>query len=471
MEFIPIKSVDPNTMGIHLIWQCDLSQVLSKRELAKKDSVHVSIHVKTVSNNNNNNNIDKNDNMEKIKTLEIPMETQSVGLAGPYVKSHKKPSFLQQTLRQGPAAVALCLTGVNERGISKLPEFIQHHWNVGVEHFVVGVMEQDKHTTAAAATATTATTANATTITNMQRILEHPILSYYIDQGILVLGLASEGKSVIKTKEIEKLRFYNQCLYHAKGVAEYVVNWDIDEIWMPPHDQFTKIIQQQQQETAGTSGTTATATATTKTGYHTYRTKQMEQDYHWNQNQYYKNTMSLVEAARSITGENGCTDWCYQTFPSYTVQRVYPDPPQSTTTTQLQLPLQGYYGFPVRDAESNRVWQKPVIQTKYAFQSSYHIGGSCRRSNTDDESSFVPMFQHCKLVGEHRDDTYGQMHHYQTLFREGWGVVEAAKYPIQDEYTLFLRNTTLQQLQRIRDNNVKGSSGNRKRRNRNLRSL
>ena len=64
------------------------------------------------------------------------------------------------------------------------------------------------------------------------------------------------------------------------------------------------------------------------------------------------------------------------------------------------------------------------------------------------------FFSHCPLVEEREDTGVGKMHHYFRLFRDGWGVIKnPGEYPL-DEYTQFLRNTTIQQLKAIQGQEI-----------------
>ena len=408
MKYIPHVSRDPNPQNAHLLWRCDLSPYISKTHLRQQSHVRVSVFTQK-------NRYHQNASIPLL-TVDVPIDTATVGHAGPLVKSSKEPSFIEKVAHSGPIGVMLCVTGLNRNAMWFLPEFIQHHLNVGVDHIFLGVATKD-------------------VLSYLQEKL-----AYYIEQGVVVLGCEDE---VMEDSEIRKMRLYNQCLYHAKGISEYLVNWDVDEMWMPPLE-----------------GARAKAVALVEDTNHSHVAHHVmrgasrlttlaanEADLLLQSS--YQTTMSIIEAVRSMQGENGCTDWCYQTFPSYTVKRTHKKPENASHPQQ-----QGFYGFSVREANLNHIWQKPVIQTKYAYQASYHLGGSCSRGSThsmnDIGDTYQSQFPDCPLRPEGANAPLGCMHHFSDLYRY-YGVVDAKDYPNKDEYTQLFRQTVIMQLEALHD--------------------
>jgi hypothetical protein len=124
---------------------------------------------------------------------------------------------------------------------------------------------------------------------------------------------------------------------------------------------------------------------------------------------------------------------------------------------------QGFYGFPVRKANLNKIWKKPVNQTKYAYQVSYHIRGSCSRVNTQSmnyiEQKYQSQFPDCPLHHKMHfggsdifsDTPLGRMNHYHASFRETRGVVQLKDYPDFDDCTQWFRQTVVMQLEVLHD--------------------
>jgi Glycosyltransferase family 92 len=409
MEYIPTRTFDPNVANAHLIWRCNLSPYISKTQIRQLTHVRVTVYTRK-------NYFHVNARLPLL-TVDVPIDTATVGYAGPLVKSSRVTSFIEKVAQEGPIGVMLCVAGVQKNAMFYLPEWIQHHLNVGIDHIFIGVHFKDV----------------------LPYLTEK--LAYYIERGVVVLGYEDE---VMPEGEIRKLRAYTQCLYHAKGMSEYLVIWDIDEIWMPPFQ-----------------GDKAEAVALVPGTNHSHvarhflrRSSQVIANLNPDEEKLlmlspYPNTMSLIEAVRSLQGENGCTNWCFQTFPSYTVLRAKP-----MITDAIHPRKQGFYGHSVREAVVNYVWQKPVIQTKYAHQASYHLGGSCSRANTYSmnytEEKYQSEFPDCPLLAEMRGTSLGQMHHFDMTFRDD-GVVDTKKFPDYDEYTHHFRRTVIQQLVALHD--------------------
>jgi Glycosyltransferase family 92 len=360
--------------------------------------------------------------------------------------------------------------------MSIVPEFIQHHVNVGVDQIMLGIKD----------------------VNDMDYFQTN--LSQFLEQGVLVLGslhhptifdptIVHPQEQGVKGQdnEIMKLRFYNTCLYHAKSISEYLVIWDIDELWMPPVDSYyEKNMEEKEKEHPPHHH-----------HHHNHSRKEQVKEKSlphksnkvllWKSSPYHR-ALSLPAAIRLMRGKGGCTDWCYQTFPSYTVGRplllssslssssssslasgVTPTTTSnttassSTTTTTTTLPeWQGYYGFTHRVTKLNHIWQKPIIRTKYAHQASFHLAGSCRRPLTpsrgdndsipkdekDDDERYKRDFEDCPCFGQ-STNALGTMHHYIDLFyNERSDKIE--DFPVLDEYTKYLRPTTIRQLESLR---------------------
>lgn len=394
MEFVPSVSLDGNTEHTQLIWRCDISKYLTRTEMAERQHVRVSVFTGFVN---------QDDAKDPIMTVDVPVDTASVGYAGPFLKSDKQPSFVQQVAQDGPVGIVLCVGEITEESLWYLPEWIQHHINVGAGQIVLGMDVMDE-----------------SLLMKLQSQL-----SYYMERGMVVLAASS---AVTDNAQLRKLRFYDQCLFHAKGVSKYVANLDLNDMWMPP--------------LPSPSNYKAGPKAGYEKAHHHLRHQHEEQAEFWKDSAYSK-SMSIMEAIQSMTGENGCNDWCFQAFPSRVIERR---DPKHLDATHPQW--QGFYGFPVREAGINHMYQKSVVKTEFAYQTSFHVGGSCRKSRKNVGQPFTKMFEECPLW-QQRDGSLGLIHHYYKLLKPQEGVVEIKKYPDLDEYTQDMRPTTVEQLMRL----------------------
>ena len=324
----------------------------------------------------------------------------------------------------GPLGVILCVAGIHKNAMRVLPEFIQHHVNVGVPQIVLGIANQDD-------------------LSYFKRQLQH-----FVDRGVVVLGVhgtiaePTGGNNnytrIIDDYEILKLQFYNTCLYHAKGMTEYLAIWDVDELWMPPMDEYYQKYGRRKQTLANqTTSTTTAMTTNTMENNNNDNQHPHHNDLLWRSSPY-RHVMSLPEAVRSMRGLSGCVDWCYQTFPSYNILRAITQKHANAMRNNNHTPpeaLGGYYGFPSREIWLRYTRQKPIIRTQYAHHASYHNAGSCRRPSVpqrgwadgfevlpggnDDghnKNRYSVDFQDCPFYPE-PNNALGAMHHYMDLFR------------------------------------------------------
>jgi hypothetical protein len=490
---IPMESVpqnyclDPNAERIQLVWRCNLSSYLSRTDLLRiweeegstvllSETTTNATTSTTTSTTTTRNGItppppphvrisvftqegdpyfDNAGNIP-ILTVDIPIDTLTVGHAGPIIKSNTKPAFVQTVEQEGPLGIILCVAGIHKNSMRVLPEFIQHHINVGVSQIMLGIAQKED-----------------------VLYFQHK-LSRYIQQGALVMGVhgtileptsASGGGGngnnftrIIDDYEILKLHFYNTCLYHAKGMSEYLAIWDVDELWMPPLENYYQKYGYNARPVPSPNPTTVTMTKKTN-------------ELLLGRDSPYRHAMSLPEAVRLLRGLGGCVDWCYQTFPAYNIMRAITRQhanqmmrkkkkatkmKNTTIEPSAKIELSGYYGFPSRDTSIRQDRQKPILRTKYAHQASYHNAGSCRRPATPQRGWAHPLFsaglgdgdnydglqydidfQNCPYFRE-PNTILGTMHHYMDLFRHEEGNVV---YPKADEYTKYMRPSILKQLE------------------------
>lgn len=196
MQNVPSVSLDRKSEHVQLIWRCDISAYLTKSEMIQQSYVRVSVFSGPEQ---------ESAAKRAIVTADIDVDTGSLGHAGPFLKSEKYPSFVKQVAQDGPVDVVLCVGEIVRLSTVFLPEFVQHHINVGFSHIVLGLDTMDEPL-----------------VRKLQSQLAHNI-----DQGVVVLSVSSD---VAEDSQVRKLRFYNQCLYHAKGMSEYVMTLDLDEL-------------------------------------------------------------------------------------------------------------------------------------------------------------------------------------------------------------------------------------------------
>ena len=394
MTNVPSISLDRKSENVHLIWRCDISAYITKFELMQQSYVRVSVFSGP-----------QQDRSAKraIMTADINVDTGSLGHAGPFLKSEKYPSFVKQVAQDGPVDVVLCVGGIVRLSTVFLPEFVQHHINVGFSHIVLGLDTMDEPL--------------------VRKLQSH--LSHNIEQGMVVLAISS---GVAEDSQVRKLRFYNQCLYHAKGMSAYVMTLDLDELWVPPRPE-TNYYED-------------------GNGFLPESARHLHRQYpELNELWYhsaYRNSIGIREAIESMKGKNDCNDWCFQTFSSSKVERR-----EDPRWNAVHPKFRGYFGFPLRYRDTNQEFQRAVARTKYTFQLSDRYASSCRRSPNNPEQEYTPMFPECPLL-KRRDASQGLIHHYYNLYRPDLDKVEnTGMFRNQDEYTRHMRDTTVAQLARV----------------------
>jgi hypothetical protein len=88
----------------------------------------------------------------------------------------------------------------------------------------------------------------------------------------------------------------------------------------------------------------------------------------------------LIDVLRTFKGSPKCPDWCYITFPSYSIFRiplVEDTPAMAAAATAVPIPqttrssrvIRISEAFPFRVDNLNDVWKKSIARTKNVFQS------------------------------------------------------------------------------------------------------
>jgi len=135
---------------------------------------------------------------EPVVEFHIRRLNDAVGFVGPE-NPLPTPFFEHQ-----PVDLILCVGGISETGMPFLPEFIQHHLRVGVDKFVVGLHGAQ----------------DSSLYRNTQELL-WPL----IEAGVIYLYPTETPPDFAAfDRDAMKTLFYEGCLFHAKGQAEFVAN-------------------------------------------------------------------------------------------------------------------------------------------------------------------------------------------------------------------------------------------------------
>ena len=381
MEMTRMETIswDVNVEKLSLIWQTnitswvareDLRLLPSERQLQNSIRAHFSVGTGRKTHSKQHREI------HPILSVDIPLATGSVGNVGPSepirTNTHGPPDEVSY-FAHPPVGAALCVATFGPKIQKFLPEFLEHHRNMGFEHIVLGVLDSD--------------------VNKVMPNLTHR-LSSYIQDGSVVLVPAAAPQMQCHT-ELLKVAFYNSCLYHAKGIAEYVGVWDVDEYWVPPDELLGRNDSERSRQ----------------------------------RNSYVVETMERIKNHHRRYG-CGERDWCFHGFPSYTVHRRQTNSGKEVAYDSRQRLVDL---FERRDKTSNTIWLKSIAKTKYTYSAGYHEFGSCQRPknatahpwdvfNPGEDSSLreldysngnneTPAAQ-CRNL---RRLGFGSMHHFKNL--------------------------------------------------------
>jgi len=398
LEFIKSVSGDANQNNNTLIWHGPLKG-LKWPEIHDEKTAHlastkvekvlrITLHV-TLDNNDDTTTETKNittnkvsgDDPTPILTADIPISTGNVGHGGPQImrstmtrrvphkdNAHENPQQQQDDPSSARAdndgassSTALCVAIYGVKTLKYLPEFILHHSNLGFGPIIVGVID-----------ATLGSTVLHRVVKNLQDFVEDGIVE------VAAMGLPSPQMPALKCEvNVQKVHFYNTCVYHAKGRAPYVGIWDIDEFWMPPQHNIGPDILNSQ--------TIPSLQAPSSTGGIDNNV--------WGQSNY-SCAVTVGEAMQRVQAyheQAGCgEEWCYHAFPSYRVrlQRHPSTAVDSTSTTSSSrttwtntiIPRNNriYHDFGLRQTDIDWDRSKSITRTKYAHMGGIHQTGSCR---------------------------------------------------------------------------------------------
>jgi Glycosyltransferase family 92 len=436
MQFIPLLSGDFNQNQISLIWRCNVTKYLKKSSLIEHSALHdrlLSVRVKLYMKDNTKES--KPFLLNDISQIDIPLRTAVAGYGGAQIRP-KNFGYFSPRQQKSPIRVGMCLSLFESRAAVYIPEFLHHHKNVGIEQFMIGFDAN----------------LNSTALSIVQGIVKP-----YLDEGLVVLQAFGLNDYFNCETDVMKLQFYHQCLYHYKGITKYVVTWDIDEYWIPPnrleisgHNSF-KVYH----EAISQGDTDANKLDLNKddprvtpryinqsdvSSFPSFVTN----DKLWKKSNYSKaisfyDTINAIERYRE---RHGCQDkWCYHLFPSYLVAMRSKENRKNLV----------FSDFLFREAKTNMIWRKGLVQTRFAMMNGFHLAGSCKFPDNPfyyeygaDRSCFPISWT---------DGEFGSLHHFHSLieYRDDDTMLTNEKDGAKkDEYVLRFGKTVIEQLKKYK---------------------
>ena len=417
MQLIPLESGDPNQDETTFIWRCNVTRHLAKKDLVQEAAaskhLHTAIRVQLYVK-------DKNDtiNMQDVTQIDIPLHTGVAGFAGPQIRSSHQNYFSPPPQQDRPLQVGLCMSMYGRKAVQYLPDFVQHHKNVGIDQIVIAVK----------------TTMDSDLINTVEELLQP-----YIDEGFVVLqAIALNSYYQCGDAEYEKLHSHHQCLYHFKGIAKYSATWDLDEFWVPPgrleisgYNNFTHGHQGSEVYSESHSMNQTEEQRFIVQSDHSAFSHLVTSDPQW-QNSNYSKLASIQDVMRAIEQfqiQHGCGEqWCYHLFPSYEARL------KKRFLNERHIIRKNSIGedFYKRDNDTMNAYQKGVAKTQIAMMGGIHVPGSCQCPNDPRFHKFArdpKCFPHLFVP-----EAYGSMHHFWSLIedREGPDVMDK-KYSLLPE--------------------------------------
>jgi hypothetical protein len=401
MTFIPIRSRDSNLEETNPIWRVNVTDYVQKSNLISqvsqdpKASLTFSLWMKYHS-----------QAPVQIATLGIPLNTAVEGMGGPQIRGQGDSlSYFHQP--QVP--VSLCVATYRSKVIKFLPEFVQHHLNVGVGQIVIGV--------------------HGERYSSEMKVVQK-LLASFIHDGSVVLahyGLPQFGCN----PDFMKMQFYNTCLYHNKGISKYSMSWDLDEYWIPPAMLENQPVQGNISSSPETSFLRGVTSDTT-----------------WQRSNYSK-SLSIGDTLTAIDNhyeKHGCADdWCFHRFPSYNVHVLDAMWVRDDKRTNIVGD-----DFRKRDRKVDNVYDKSVANTKVAHSAGYHLAASCLfdPAVADKPEAYVPdtIKGKCRDVQKMDPSIFGSMHHFYTLATGPRGSRQNESMTVNDEYVTLFSKTIKDQL-------------------------
>lgn len=245
--------------------------------------------------------------------------------------------------------VHLCVANSKSKSLHHLAEFLEHHKRIGVQHVYYSLPFAWK-------------------TKSMHRILSS--LSDYVNEGFLSVQssadqylnpnlVTSAAEGIYWHDYTERVIQINSCLYIAKGNANYVGIWDVNDLFIPSNPKFTLVdillahIQERLRFNSGYAD---------KTG-----------------------GMSSIHAANTTTrirsdgAPNGTIMSRPDCFISVVVRHVYPNVVKTTEQESRRIWLSSQYDVNnLLHSTSRETGFKYFIPTELIFQGGMHTPGGCR---------------------------------------------------------------------------------------------
>ena len=432
MTFIPMNSGDGNQADSTVLWRCNVSHYISKSDLHwhvgldgyRSIRFQIGAHVRQMKDYTQ---------AHHVTTFDIPLHTGVIGHGGPQIRN-KEGYFSQQQHLHGNSQethpqIGLCVTIYEGDAPLYLPEFVQHHKNIGISQIIIGLETGlDSHHLGRAEDA----------------------LRPFIDEGFVVLQAMGLKDFFTCRSAMAQILFYQQCLYYCKGLFKYSASWDLDEYWMPPPQLeitgkshfkyqvsvFDKIVE--------ADNNTFMNNSEIKFIHHSDSlafSRLATSDPFWNSSNYSRSIsiQDVVMAVEKVYQHIGCENkWCYHTFPSFIVARM----------EDVNRTLRIRDDFLGRVPRKSGCWEKSVTQTQFAMMGGIHVPGSCKFPFDPEYHAFGKV-EECYArtwpMGE-----FGRIHHYTSLFHYRDHDVNKSDL-IHDEYSVLFADTVYKQLESLKN--------------------
>jgi hypothetical protein len=374
----------------------------------------------------------------KVTTIDIPLDTGVAGLGGPQIRTNCSTPVVKSYFLQHPVPVGLCAYTYGDDILDYVQQFVQHHLNVGFGSVVIGIRA----------------TKDSAIVKKAQQILQK-----YIDNGVVVLAYNGLPRHWDCDTDIDKLQFYQTCLYHHKGITKYSASWDIDEFWVPPkelhmdgnhdHSHVKLGVGKAKSKPAKHKPVNKNKSITINASHWSTFPHLVQDDVLWQESKYAK-SISIGDTMTAIDQyyiENNCADsWCFHLFPSNIV--LLKDA-KAKRTKQIGL------DFHRLEPKESNDWQKSIVNTKYAHMAGHHLGGACLFESMD---ASLPVKSQMRLYhsfaakrgcqpSRFKAHVYGSMHHFFALLSER-GRERADKKWTVSSYVRFYASTVGRQLKR-----------------------
>lgn len=405
MLMVPITTIQLFQQGTTIVWRGNITHILDKNELVKAarqlNSVPTwRVHFLAQF---------LREPITKVATVDIPLDTGVVGQGGPQVRS----SLIKSYFLQPPVSVGLCVPthGTAHR---YLVEFVQHHLNVGFGSIVVGLQAHPDDLVVAHASR---------------------LLRKYIDAGVVALAYYSVRDEWGCNTDVNKLQFFQTCLFYHKGIAKYSATWDLDEYWTPPKKLHMDGLHNHPYHQVWKGDFEPKHKAINKSNI-IYKSKWsmfpsfVRTDRLWQLSNYSK-SVSVADTLKAIDqfylNSLHCPNmWCFHLFSNRYVHLKHP--------TEKRTNFVGQDFYLIEPDVNSWMVEKHVANTKYAHLASFHSSGSCLFQSINASLPVASQMKLYHLVADRdeciptrfKGEVYGFMNHFSSLFQNRDGPLNAS---------------------------------------------